>query len=294
MLNPHRLESIADAPDHHAVLRDVSCEAVMPAEAELHEAASMLPTGTSIYLTDLPSRSEEKLFQIATGVFMRGLKPVPHIAARNVTSVKHVSDQLKRLVSSAGVTKVMLIGGDNSRSAGSFEHAVQVIESGVLEGNGIEEVGIAAYPEGHPQISEDILRASLRDKLEAAARAGLKAHIVTQFGFDAWPVVTWLRALRASGVHHQVRIGMAGPASIPSLLKFAQRCGVRASATGFARHASSIGKLLSRATPADMVGDLAEAAASENLGEIAAHFYSFGGLSPTAKWVRDASAGRFE
>jgi methylenetetrahydrofolate reductase (NADPH) len=294
MLNPHRLEGIADAPDFNAVLGDISLEAVMPSAGEVHEAASALQTGTSIYLTDLPNRSEDKLAQIATGIFMRGLKPVPHIAARNVSSEKKLGDLLSRLSSSAGVKKIMLIGGDRERAAGPFENAIQVIESGVLTASGISEIGIAAYPEGHPNISEDVLRASLRDKLEAAESAGLKTHIVTQFCFDAWPVVTWLRALRASGVQNQVRIGMAGPASIPSLIKFAQRCGVRASAKGFARHASSIGRLLTRATPAEMVNELAEAAASENLGDIAAHFYSFGGLAQAAKWVRDAKNGKIE
>lgn len=291
MLNPHQLETLPDAPDLHAVLDDVSLEAVMPSAAELHEAASLLPTGTSIYLTDLPNRTDDKLFEIATGIFMRGLKPVPHVAARNIASGQKLAAQLSRLASSAGVRKVMLIGGDRARGAGPFENALEVIESGVLQGSGIEEIGIAAYPEGHPVLAEDILRASLREKLEAAHRAGLRAHIVTQFSFDAWPVVTWLRALRAGGVTNPVRIGMAGPASMPALLRFAQRCGVRASARGFARHATALGKMLSQATPAAMVRDLAEAAASENLGEIAAHIYSFGGLAQAAKWTRDAQRG---
>lgn len=293
MLNPHRLEGIADAPDFHSVLNDISLEAVMPEPAEVHEAAAALPTGTSIYLTDLPSRQEAMLFRVATGIYMRGLKPVPHIAARNVASEKKLGDLLSRLAASAGVNRVMLIGGDCARGAGPYEQAIEMIESGVLEGSGITEVGIAAYPEGHPAISWDALRVSLRDKLEAAERAGLKAHIVTQFSFDAWAVVTWLRVLRADGVNNQVRIGMAGPAGVPALLKFAQRCGVRASAKGLARNVTAIGKLLSLATPAEMVGDLAEAAASENLGEIAAHFYSFGGLAQTSKWVRDAKQGTF-
>jgi methylenetetrahydrofolate reductase (NADPH) len=290
MLNPHKLESLPDAPDFNAVLDDVSLEAVMPSAAELHEAASILPTGTSIYLTDLPNRSDDKLFQIATGIFMRGLKPVPHVAAKNVASERKLADLLLRLASSAGVRKIMLIGGDRGRSAGPFENALEVIESGVLQNAGIEEIGLAAYPEGHPELSDDILRASLREKLEAARRAGLGAHIVTQFSFDAWPVVTWLRALRADGIANPVRIGMAGPASVSALLRFAQRCGVRTSARGFARNVTSIGRMLSQ-TPATMVRDLAEAAASENLGEIAAHIYSFGGLSQAAKWTREAQRG---
>jgi methylenetetrahydrofolate reductase (NADPH) len=294
MLTPHQREAADILPDINAVLSDVSLEAVMPSAAELHDAASALPTGTSIYLTDLPNRPADTLIQAATGVFMRGLKPVPHVAARNVSSEKALGDLLSRLSSAAGATKIMLIGGDRERSAGPFENAIEVIESGVLEASGVIEIGLAAYPEGHPNISEDVLRVSLREKIEAAERAGLNAHIVTQFAFDAWPVVTWLRALRMSGISNPVRIGMAGPASIPSLIRFAQRCGVRASAKGFARHASSIGKLLTRATPADIVQDLAEAAAAESLGEIAAHFYSFGGLAQAAKWVRDAKRGKLD
>jgi methylenetetrahydrofolate reductase (NADPH) len=294
MLTPHKREAADILPDINAVLSDVSLEAVMPSAAELHDAASALPTGTSIYLTDLPNRPADTLIQAATGVFMRGLKPVPHVAARNVSSEKALGDLLSRLSSAAGATKIMLIGGDRERSAGPFENAVEVIESGVLQASGVAEIGLAAYPEGHPNISEDVLRVSLREKIEAAERAGLAAHIVTQFAFDAWPVVTWLRALRMSGISNPVRIGMAGPASIPSLIRFAQRCGVRASAKGFARHASSIGKLLTRATPAEIVQDLAEAAAAEPLGEIAAHFYSFGGLAQAAKWVRDAKRGKID
>lgn len=291
MLNPHRIEEIADAPDFNAVLSDVSFEAVLPGPAELHEAASMLPSGSQIYLTDLPSRTDEKLLQTATGIFMRGLRAVPHIAGRGVTSEKKLSTLLSSLVSSAGVSRIMLVGGDRGRGHGIYENAISLIESGVLQESGLTEIGIAAYPEGHPQIPEDILRVSLREKLEAAERAGLEAHIVTQFCFDAWPVVTWLRALRASGIHHRVRVGMAGPARISSLLKFAQRCGVRASAKGFARHGASVGKLLGGTTPAEIVNELAEAAASERLGEIATHIYSFGSLAAAVKWTRDARYG---
>ncbi len=291
MLNPHKLDSVADATDFNAVLEDVSLEAVMPGAAELHETASLLPTGTPIYLTDLPNRSDARLIEVATGVFMRGLKPVPHVAARNVSSERGLLELLSRLSSSAGVKRVMLIGGDRARPAGPFENALQMIESGILKACGIAEIGIAAYPEGHPAISEDVLRVSLREKLEAAEREGLRAEIVTQFSFDAWSVVTWLRALRASGIRNKVRIGMAGPASIPDLLRFAKRCGVRSSARGFARHAPKIGRLFMQSTPGEVVRELAEAAASEDLGEIATHIYSFGGLVQAAKWTRDAQRG---
>jgi methylenetetrahydrofolate reductase (NADPH) len=277
------------APQTGSLLDEVSLEAVMPSAADLHETAAALPAGTPIFLTDLPNRPAEKLTEIAMGVFLRGLRPVPHVAARNVTSAKALGAFLHRVTSAAGVRQVMLIAGDRPSSAGPFADSLALIESGLLQAHGIEAIGIAGYPEGHPSIPDQRLHSALLAKLEAAARASLRVEIVTQFSFEPQPVIDFIRRLRAEGISHPVRIGMAGPASIPSLLKFAQRCGVRASARGFARHASAIGKLLSRATPADMVATLN---AAEGMGPVAAHFYSFGGLVQAARWVRDAQAGR--
>lgn len=284
-----RDDDVTRAARTTALLADVSLEAVMPPPGELHVAAASLPTGTAIYLTDLPGRPLDKLIEVATGAFMRGLKPVPHIAARNVSSRESFDELLARLSGAANIRCVMLIGGDRDRPAGPYASASDLIESGLLQRHGIETIGIAGYPEGHPVISDAALDEALRAKLDAAACAGLRAHIVTQFAFDAAPVVDWIAKLRRSGIDSPVRIGMAGPANIPSLLKFAQRCGVRASTRGFARHAGSIGRLIGRATPADMLLDLADAG---NLGAVAVHIYSFGGLAQAARWVRDAKAGR--
>jgi methylenetetrahydrofolate reductase (NADPH) len=115
---------------------------------------------------------------------------------------------------------------------------------------------------------------------------------VTQFSFDAKAVLAWLRKLRAGGFDGPVRVGIAGPASMTTLLKFAQRCGVRASARGLARSAGLALQALGRATPDDFVAELAEGLAAENFGEVKAHLYSFGGVAATAQWARAAEDGR--
>ena len=53
---------------------------------------------------------------------------------------------------------------------------------------------------------------------EAAEQTGLAVTIVTQFCFDAPAIMNWIKRLRALGLEHPVRIGMAGPASFAALI----------------------------------------------------------------------------
>jgi methylenetetrahydrofolate reductase (NADPH) len=108
-------------------------------------------------------------------------------------------------------------------------------------------------------------------------------HIVTQFCFDAPAIVTWIARLRDFGIEHPVRVGLAGPTSLATLLRYAKRCGVRASAQGLARQAGLLRQLFAMSTPDALVRTLAERRGE--LGEIAPHFFSFGGLALTARWA---------
>jgi methylenetetrahydrofolate reductase (NADPH) len=89
--------------------------------------------------------------------------------------------------------------------------------------------------------------------------------------------------LRAFGIEHPVRVGLAGPTSLATLLRYAKRCGVRASAQGLARQAGLLRQLFAMSTPDALVRTLAER--RDELGEIAPHFFSFGGLAGTARWA---------
>jgi methylenetetrahydrofolate reductase (NADPH) len=86
---------------------------------------------------------------------------------------------------------------------------------------------------------------------------------------------------------------MAGPSGLSTLLRYAKRCGVRASAQGLTRHAGLIKQFIGWNAPDALVRSLAESAAQGRLGRVAAHFYSFGGAAATARWAAAAAAGRF-
>ncbi len=220
-----------------------------------------------------------------------GFEPIPHVAARNYSDKATLEDMLKRVRGEANVSRVLVIGGDRDTAAGPFTDALSVIESGLLQTHGIKEIGIGGYPDGHPRIAVDVLERALEAKIAAAHRAGLTVTIISQFCFDGEHIVSWVRRLRAGGFTGRVRIGLAGPAKVTTLLRFAQRCGVQASTRGLVRNVSVALQALGRATPDDIVKQLADANASDELGEVSPHFYSFGGFSATARWASGVASG---
>ncbi len=279
----------AKARDGFAFMRGWSLEAAHPTAAEIHALREIAPAGTQVYVPAVPHQGAARIIEAAIGLRAAGFEPVPHLAARNYADAAELEDVLRRGVAEAGVRRALIIAGDRDRPAGPFADALAIIESGLLQRHGIEQVGISGYPDGHPRIADDLLDRAMQAKLAAAERAGLRAGIVTQFCFEPERIVAWLARLRASGVALPVRIGIAGPAGIAALLRYAGRCGVRASARGLARHAKSMRGLIGHAAPDDILDALAGAQASATLGDITAHFFSFGGVVPTASYARAAA-----
>lgn len=281
-----------DAPAGHRVgdlMRGFSVEATMPNRSEIEALLGVLRPGTAIYLSAPPSRSLRRLIEAAGEVRAAGFVPVPHIAARAFASVEAFDDVMARLTGEAGVDRALVIAGDRD-PAGPFADALALIRSDVLQRRGIREIGIAAYPDGHPGIADHVLTAALGDKLEAALVRGLGVHIVTQFCFDPEQILAWLRRIRYSRIAVPVRIGIAGPASMRSLLRYALRCGVRASLRGMLDPRAA--QLVGDVAPDMIVHALGEAQSLLNLEPLAVHVFSFGGLASTARWATATAAER--
>ena len=271
-------------------LRDFSIEATRPTANDLDELKSAVPEIGQIYLSAVPTRPLSDLVAYSGAVHAAGFEPIPHLAVRSIESRNALDDLLAQMTNQAGVRRLLVIAGDNDRPQGPFPSAIEVIESGLLQRHGIMEIGIAGYPNGHPRISTDVLHRALAAKIEAARQTGLDVHIVTQFGFSAEQIANWIFQLRDLGVEYQVRIGMAGPTNLATLLRYAKRCGVVASAQGLTRQGGLFKHLVGTSAPDGIIRQLAEI--GERLGNVAAHFFSFGGIGKTARWAAAAAAGR--
>jgi methylenetetrahydrofolate reductase (NADPH) len=273
-------------------MRGFSLEATRPTADDVAALKAAAPAGTYVYLSAVLTRPQEEVVEQAARVRAAGLEPVPHLAVRNFANADALRRFLDRLTGEAGVRRLLVIAGDRAEPAGPFHGALEAIDSGLITRSGITEIGISGYPDGHPRIADHELDRLLAAKLEAASATGLTVHVATQFCLDAAPVLVWIARLRDLGVDHPVRVGLAGPTNLATLLRYARRCGVRASAQGLARNAGLMRGLLGSSAPDRIVRALAQANADGRLGEVTPHLFSFGGIGATARWAAAAAAGR--
>ena len=266
-----------------------SIEATRPNAGEIAALAALLPAETPVYFSAVPTITPQELIGGAALLRKSGLEPVIHIAARRVHSAAELADLLAGLRGEADVRRLLVIGGDVD-PMGPFPDALAVIQKGRLREVGIREIGIGAYPEGHNRIPAGRLEAALDEKIATAAAHGLGVHIVSQFSFSPERILAWLRKLRACGIAKPVKVGMAGPTSLPALLRYAKRCGVDASLRGLISGAAA--GLVGNVGPDRIVEALSLAG---DLGDVAPHYFSFGGAVETARYAcstsRRAAAG---
>ena len=261
----------------------------------LMEAKDSIPAGTKINVTFLGNEDLEMRVAAAKAVRDLGFLPVPHISARRLASRAQLEEFLSRLQDVGATESVFVVGGDPATPEGPYEDSYDVIRTGLLMDYGVKEVSIAGYPEGHPDISDEVLWRALDDKSLSLVQQGLDATILTQFAFDTDPVLAWIDAVRRRGITSTIRIGTPGPAGIKRLLGFARRFGIGANAMIVKKYGFSLTNLMGTAGPDKFVTDLsamlAEKAAMAPDGTTTApvklHFYTFGGLLATADWARE-------
>lgn len=265
---------------------------IPPREDPLRERlGELLPRGASVFVDFPGTVTHHDIVAACVRLRRAGLAPVPHVAARRLASFTQAHDFIARAAGEAGVTEVLLVGGDPLRAAGPFRDALDLLASGLLENSGIGRIFFAGYPEGHPKIAQTSLDRALRAKLALARARGFDAALVTQFGFQARPTADWIAARREDGITCPVRVGIAGPASVATLAQYAVRCGIGASLRALGRGQSAFPRILAETAPDALVAALAAAAERRGVEIDGLHFFSFGGARRTAEWLRARMRG---
>ena len=180
---------------------------------------------------------------------------------------------------------MLLIAGDQQQARGPFASSLQVLETGLPQKHGIGLIYVAGHPEGHPRVAREIMDDALKQKLAWGRDHGIAMRVVTQFCFEPEPVVEWLQRFETE-FDAPVRIGLAGPATPATLLKFALRCGVGNSVRALQSQAARFTRLLVETAPDDLVDGLIAAASEGRLRTMPGfHVFPFGGLRATARWI---------
>lgn len=252
------------------------------------DLTNLFPSGTSVYLTDLGADSQGKLVEAARHLRELGYNPVPHFAARRLTSQHDFEEKVKRLADEAAVTEVLVIGGGLEKPAGPYTSSMDLLATGIFDRFGIKRIGVAGHPEGSPDFSAETALAALKFKQDFVEKSDVDMYVVTQFGFDASRFIGWAEGLAASGIHLPVHIGVSGPAKITTLLKYAALCGVGNSITYLKKNALSLTALAKGHSPESVVGPIERYWQENPAGPIRQiHVFPFGGLQKSAEWLEE-------
>jgi methylenetetrahydrofolate reductase (NADPH) len=253
-----------------------------------------LKPGTTIYVAHPPAVGIDAVIELSGQLKAQGFVPVPHIIARKLES----REQLERVLAGLqklGVDEALAIAGDIAVPNTAFESSLEVLETGLFGRYGFREVGVAGHPEGSKPIGAKRVAEALAGKAAFARTAPFKVRLVTQFGFDPDALTDWEETTRAAGIGLPIHVGMAGPASLKQLAKFAAMCGIGSSARMLATRTGAMANLLRTQAPDELITHLARHRAAHPDSRLRrAHFFCFGGVLKSARWANAVVAGNFE
>lgn len=277
-----------------AFLEGFSIEVMPRTAAAVEDFRPLLPQGTRVYIAHIEGTPIEDMVATAKRLRDEGFEPMPHFPARIMRDADQLRDWVARYKGEAGVTQGLLLGGGPRKPLGALDCTMQMIETGAF--NGFARLHVAGHPEGNRDIDADggdrEVMAALRLKQDFANRTDADMAIVTQFAFEAGPIIAWADRLAAAGITMPIHIGVAGPAKLQTLLKFAIACGVGPSLKVLQKRARDVTKLLLPFEPTELVAALAaHKAAHPAFGIEAVHFFPLGGIKTNATWVATQTKG---
>ncbi|MDD8024590.1 MAG: methylenetetrahydrofolate reductase [Paracoccaceae bacterium] len=286
-----------DAPQNgqvSAFLEGCSIEVMPRTAAAIEDFRPLLPAGTRVYIAHIDGTPIEDMVATAKRLRAEGFEPMPHVPARIIRDEVQLNDWVQRYKGEAGVTQALLLGGGVKTPVGDLDNAMQLLDSGAF--NGFSRLHVAGHPEGNrdidPEGGDKIVLQALKFKQDFANRSDADMAIVTQFAFEADPIIAWADRLAVEGIRLPIHIGVAGPAKLQTLLKFAITCGVGPSLRVLQKRARDVTKLLLPFEPTDLVAGLAaHKAAHPDFGIEAVHFFPLGGIKTNATWIADHSKG---
>ncbi len=249
-----------------------------------------LAPGTQVFIALLDAGDVDHQIAAAVAVRAAGFEPIPHVPARFVRDVEDLKNRIAALTTQAKVKTILALGGGAPQPIGKFDAAIQLLETGVFETHGIERIGIAGHPEGNNDITkihgEASLLAALKHKQAWIKSHKMQGFIATQFLFEAGPLALWAGHLRQEGIDLPLHVGVPGPASLKTLVRYAALCGVGNSARMIRKQALNITKLLTVSEPTEFVAQLATLHFDKpELGIAAPHLYPFGGFDKLFAWI---------
>ncbi|SHJ19776.1 5,10-methylenetetrahydrofolate reductase [Wenxinia saemankumensis] len=290
ILNFRRRPAAPQGADLGSFLAGYSIE-VMPRTAEkVEDFRELLPAGTRVYIAHIDGTPIDEMVATAARLRAEGFEPMPHFPARVIESRAQLAEWLAMYRGEADVRQGLILAGGVAEPRGEFHSSMQLLETGLF--GDFERLHVAGHPEGSKDIDPDGSDANVSDALRwkqaFSERTDATMALATQFSFEPEPIIAWADRLAAEGIALPIHIGIAGPAKLQTLIKFAIACGVGPSVRVLQKRALDVTKLVLPYEPTDVLGALAaHKAAHPGFGIEAVHFFPLGGIRTCATWAAE-------
>jgi len=239
----------------------------------------VLEPGSYVAVTCSPSKGVDETLDMSERLAKRGFKVVPHIAAKMVRDETHLQGILKHL-DDLPIISIFVPGGDADKPAGKYTCALDLLRAISEFDHKFTEIGVAAHPEGHPSIGDDVLLEDLLKKQEYSN------YLVTQMCFDANVIGDWLSDIRNAGVTLPAWIGLPGVSDRSTLVRTSMRIGVGDSLRYLKKNPKIAARLLKQKSyrPDGLLSDLAPYIADPFYNIAGHHIYCFNQVARTEEW----------
>lgn len=276
------------------LLEDYSIEVMPRTAAKVEDFRAILPAGTRVYVAHIDGTDFAEMLATARRLTDEGFAVMPHFPARGILD----RAALKAMIAAyadVGVRQALVLAGGIAAPRGAYADSMQLLETGLFDTYGFTDLHVAGHPEGCRDIDpvgcDSKAMAALRWKNDFQTRTDARMAITTQFCFEAAPVIDWASRLRATGITLPVHIGIAGPAKLQTMLKFAMACGVGPSLRVLQRRAADLTKLMLPFEPTEVLTALAyHKAAHPDFAVDRVHLFPLGGIAATTDFTADAVA----
>ena len=277
--------------DFSQVTKNFSIE-VMPRTAEkIDDFDSILPKKTYVYIAHLEGTEIKSMIETADRLNKLNFNVVPHFPARLIENKKILEEWIKNYAD-IGINKALILAGSPTSPIGDFKSSMDLISTGVFDKYEFSEIICAGHPEGNKDIdiggSDANLMEAIRWKNDFAERTQIKLSLTTQFCFEIEPIRAWENRLAEENISLPINIGVAGPAKLQTMIKFALMCGVGPSIRVLEKRAKDLTKLILPYSPKQFLSELSNYIKENKKSNIqSVHFFPLGGIKKTTEFLTE-------
>ena len=246
---------------------------------KIEQKLETISRDTHLAITCSPTKGVDETIELSEILVDMGFNVTPHIAAKCVTNESHLVLIVEKL-QEKGIESIFVPGGDKPEPAGDFKNAYELLNCLNIIDHKIKNIGIAAHPEGHPDIEDEVLIEELQKK------KNLATYIVTQMCFDAELLGDWLCDIKDRGIDLPVWVGLPGVIERGRLLRTSLRIGVGDSLRFLRKKTQVASELMKSSTyyPDRLVTDISEYEKINQTNLAGYHIYCFNQIEISENW----------